>query len=372
MKVCYLNSGNLFGGIETLLVTLARYRGECPEMEPEFGVCFEGKYSRALRQEGVVVHNYGAARMSRPWQVWSARRMIAAQLRQSRPDVVVAHGSWSLAVLGPEVRKAGIPLVYWTHDRVASPMPWQEKWAKLTPPDLVIANSHYTAAGQDDLYPGIPRQVIYCALSPPLRRYEAEEIAEFRQRQNTPKDVPVILQVSRLDEHKGHRIHLQALGRLRDLPWICWIVAGPQRPAEKVFLEELKQQAKDLGIADRVRFLGWQEDVEIVFEAADVFCQPNTGAEPFGLTFVEALWRGKPVVSSAMAGALEVVSADCGILCPPGDASALAESLGRLVGEPELRGRLGAAGPARAQGLCDPAARLREVELCLRKLTGIA
>jgi glycosyltransferase involved in cell wall biosynthesis len=368
MKVLYLNSGNLFGGIETLLVTIARHRTARPAMIPEFGACFAGRYTEALRETGVAVHEFGPARMSRPWQVWRARKRLGRCLRESRPDVVVCHGSWSQALLGPAVRDAGIPLVYWTHDRVVEPLPWQERWAKTTPPDFIIANSRYTAAGQEALYRDVPAKVIYCALAPPRRRVSGAEIEAFRKAQGTSPESTVILQVSRLDPHKGHRLHLEALGQLKGLNWVCWMSGAPQRPAEEVYLGELRAEAARLGILERMRFPGWQPEIDTVFEAADVFCQPNSGPEPFGLTYVEALYREKPVVTTAMAGALEVLTPECGRLTPPGDAGALAEALRELVVDSALRANLGAAGPARARFLCDPAARLEEVETCLRQV----
>lgn len=368
MKVLYLNSGNLFGGIETLLVTLAQARGAEPEMIPEFAVCFEGKFAKRLREEGVAVTVLGEARMSRPWQVWKAQRRLRDWIRQRRPDIGICHGSWSQGLLGPVLRTEGVPLVYWTHDRVSEPLPWQERWAQRTPPDLVIANSAYTASGQGTLYKDCPQKVIYCALTPPRRRHSEEERRSFREKVDTDPDSTVIVQVSRLDPHKGHRIHLEALAKLRDLTWTCWIVAGPQRPAEAEYLRELRAQAAQLGIASKLRFLGWQESIDIVFDAADIFCQPNTGAEPFGLTFVEALWREKPVVTSAMAGALEVLTPECGLLCPPGDVEALANALRSLVTDPGKRKAMGANGPARAKFLCDPPARLAEIREALESV----
>jgi glycosyltransferase involved in cell wall biosynthesis len=368
LRVLYLNSGNLFGGIETLLVTLAECRKESPDMEPEFGVCFAGRFQRALEEAGVPVHNLGPARMSKPWQVWRARRNLQKVLRERRPDIVVCHGSWSQALLGPVARQENLPLVYWVHDRITLPLPWQERWAKLTPPDLTIANSGYTAVPEGALYPQVETKIIYCALRPPQRHFSAEERAAFRTAQNTDPSQTVILQVSRLDPHKGHRLHLEALGRIASLNWVCWMVAAPQRPAEKVMLEELQQRARELGIADKMRFLGWQESIELVMEAADIFCQPNSGPEPFGLTYVEALWRGKPVVTTAMGGALEVLTPECGILTQPGDVDSLAEALAKLIENPELRQSMGAQGPARAYDLCAPANRLPEIEKTLREV----
>jgi glycosyltransferase involved in cell wall biosynthesis len=87
--------------------------------------------------------------------------------------------------------------------------------------------------------------------------------------------------------------------------------------------------------------------------AADVYCQPNTGPEPFGIAFVEALLAGLPVVTSALGGALEIIDETCGIVVPPGDPVALSSELRDLIDDTELQGRLSAAGPARGRELCD-------------------
>jgi glycosyltransferase involved in cell wall biosynthesis len=107
-----------------------------------------------------------------------------------------------------------------------------------------------------------------------------------------------------------------------------------------------------------VRFLGERRDVAACMRAADIHCQPNTGPEPFGLAFVEALYAGLPVVTTALGGALEIVTDACGVLVPAGDAAALTRALRRLILDPDARRRLGSAGPSRARELCDPSRQL--------------
>src|SRR5215470_10318154 len=97
-RVLHVNAGNLYGGIETLLVTLARQRDFCAGVAPEFAVCFEGRLSEELRAAGVPVHLLGPARVSRPWTVWRVRRRLREVLAASRSDVVVSHGCWPHAV----------------------------------------------------------------------------------------------------------------------------------------------------------------------------------------------------------------------------------------------------------------------------------
>ena len=71
MRVLHVSSGNLFGGVEALLVALARERGLRPEMEPHFALCFVGRLSETLDEIGVPVHRLGGVRVSRPWTVWA-------------------------------------------------------------------------------------------------------------------------------------------------------------------------------------------------------------------------------------------------------------------------------------------------------------
>src|SRR6266851_284974 len=154
MNVLHLSAGNLFGGVETLLVTLARQRGLCPEMTPHFALCFEGRLASELRDAGVSVRLLNEVRVRKPWTVWRARRMLAGLLQQQRFDVVVCHSVWPQALFGPVVRSAGLPLIFWLHD-LPRGTHWLERWAKWTRPDVVICTSRFTAEGLPNLYRGV-------------------------------------------------------------------------------------------------------------------------------------------------------------------------------------------------------------------------
>src|SRR6185295_6685236 len=106
-----------------------------------------------------------------------------------------------------------------------------------------------------------------------------------------------------------------------------------------------------------------------IIAASDVYCQPNIDPEPFGITFIEALYAGKPVVGTSVGGPTEIIDDSCGFLVPPNDALALANILRRLIGNQELRTQLGAHGPLRAQGLCDPAMQMKNLHGTLARVT---
>jgi glycosyltransferase involved in cell wall biosynthesis len=180
----------------------------------------------------------------------------------------------------------------------------------------------------------------------------------------------VILQSSRLEEWKGQAILIAALGRMKELPgWEAWIAGGVQKSGESDYLSALRRRVEELGISERVRFLGQRSDVRQLMAAADVYCQPNTGPEPFGLAFVEALQAGLPVVTSGFGGAAEIVDATCGILTRPADIAAVSTALVELIDNPVRRAELGLKGPGRAAELCDPP---RQLERLAHALQGVS
>src|SRR6266704_2330635 len=107
MRVLHICSGNLFGGVETFLVTLARLRHLCPAMEPEFALCFAGRLSQELQAHNVAVQMLGEVRVRYPWTVARARRALKNLMRHKSYDVVVCHSAWLQAIFGPVVRARG-------------------------------------------------------------------------------------------------------------------------------------------------------------------------------------------------------------------------------------------------------------------------
>jgi glycosyltransferase involved in cell wall biosynthesis len=354
MKVLHISAGNLFGGIETVLVTMARERRQCPELKPHFSVCFEDRFSRELRATGAPVDYLGNVRVRNPLTILRARAALDRLLSQESIDVAICHSPWAHDVFGPVVKSHKVPLVFWSHGFVTG-RHWLEAWARKTQPALVVCNSHATQATVKKLFPDVSSQVIYAPVS---------NSAHIRVRRAETKPV-VVIQVSRMEKWKGHALLLEALAQLKDLPdWVCWVVGGAQTNREIDYEEGLHELAGRLEMGERVAFMGARDDVPDLLAQADIFCQPNLSPEPFGIVFIEALQSGIPVVSSSLGGAAEIVDDTCGILVPAGEVGPLASSLRGLIVDFQKRLQLGEAGPARAQALCDPArqlGKLREV-----------
>jgi glycosyltransferase involved in cell wall biosynthesis len=369
-RVLHIHSGNMFGGIETILVTVARYRAVDPQLDHQFALCFDDRLAAELRRHGVPVHLIGAARASRPWSVLAARKRLEEVMATERPDVLLCHAPWVLALFGKTLGRAGLPLAFWLHG-AATGKHWSERRAKHTAPSGYLCNSDFTASTLKLLYPRATGEVVYPPVPPleiPDRNASRREV---RARLETPHGAVVIIQVGRLELGKGFDILLYGLEAVaQDLPWVAWLVGGATTPTERKHEAELRRLAEGLGIANRVRFLGQRSDIAELLAGADVYVQPNTRPEGFGISLVEALYAGLPVVTSGLGGALEIVTDRCGVLVPPGWPERLSEALTELIKDETLRNRLGTAGPPRARELCAPAQQIGKLGEMLRSIGG--
>jgi glycosyltransferase involved in cell wall biosynthesis len=243
---------------------------------------------------------------------------------------------------------------------------WPERKARRYPPDRFICNSRFTAEAVSRWMPSVPRDVIYPPIvpNPPLHRDERRRV---RGAVGASDRTTVIVLASRLERYKGHHVLLRAAMRLRG-DFAIWIAGAPQRAHEADYLDELHQLAADPALRGRVRFLGDRPDVRRLIAAADIHCQPNTSPEPFGIAFVEAMYAGVPVVTTASGGPLEIVDGQSGVLLRDPSEAALAEALQQLIDNRVGRLALGSAGPSRARRLADPELRLREICEVVRAL----
>lgn len=155
---------------------------------------------------------------------------------------------------------------------------------------------------------------------------------------NTPEDVPVLLALGRLHANKGFDVLLPAL---QDVPRaVLWLGGiGPEEAA-------LKRLAGELGIANRVRFLGWRRDVGALMAAADVFVC-SSRHEPLGNVVLEAWAHRVPVVATVTSGPGDLIeNRRSGLLVPIEDAAALAGAINALLQDAALAATLVEAGHA--------------------------
>ncbi len=155
-----------------------------------------------------------------------------------------------------------------------------------------------------------------------------------------------LLFVGRAEPRKGLLTLAQAYVRLKERHDDIRLViasSGPQLPTVRAYLRA--HRVGDVLFAGRVS----DEDKRRWYKTADICCAPSTGRESFGIVLLEAMAAGRPIVASDIHGYKSVVQRNVSaLLVEPKDAEALADALERLVIDPQLRARMGAAGLARA------------------------
>ncbi|MBW8814789.1 MAG: glycosyltransferase [Caulobacterales bacterium] len=157
----------------------------------------------------------------------------------------------------------------------------------------------------------------------------------------TPHDAPLLLAMGRLHENKAHDVALQALAQVPD----AWLWIAGVGPLEA----KLRGMAQALGVADRVRFLGWRTDPSALYRTADVCVFPSR-FEPLGNVVIQAWAHGLPVVAAESQGPAALIRhGDDGLLTAVDDPDALASAVRQLLDDARLRARLAKAGARRVE-----------------------
>jgi len=266
-------------------------------------------------------------------------------LRTVRPSVFHAHLNWPLACrrgLAAAVL-ARVPAVVATVQLFGGP--------ERCPPSLVqqviskgvdrfLAVSDWVAHGLWHVSKVPARKIRVVRNGIPLRAFEGRVDERLRAMLSGGSARSLILTPARLDEQKGHKYLLKAAAMV---PEAVFVLAGdgPVRA-------ELEEQARALGVADRVVFLGYREDIPALLAACDLFVLPSL-FEGYPLSVMEAAAAQKPIVATAVGGTDEAIRhGETGLLVPPADPAALAKAIRTLLSEPALAARLAAAARARA------------------------
>ncbi len=373
IKVLHLTTSRLFGGVERFLLNLTERKELAPDIEFHFGLFYEGRFSAELKKLGAQSTLLGEPRWSRPWTILKSRRALKKLLVENKFDAVINHGGWVHSVCAPVLVKMKIKQILWQHD-APSPTHWIQRLGRLTRPNLIVANSEFTLATVRSLFRDVPAKIIF----PPIELRQSSVSATrqmVRDRLGATKSDVVILQAARFDRCKGHAVLIDALIELNRLnlgqfSWKCWLASEPQSEQEIHLVANLKATAKAAGILEHLIFIGHQSSMNEVYAAADIYCQPNIGAEAFGIVFAESMLARLPLVTTKLGGVSELADSDCALWTDAGSALSVAKALYELIQSPERRGRMGLHGFERAHRLCDPAIQINKISKALLELGG--
>jgi glycosyltransferase involved in cell wall biosynthesis len=339
MKILFLDQSGQLGGAELCLLDLAKFYGDrCLVALFESGPLVD----RLQQQKTPVqVLQPQALQMRKDSGLWAGLRnldrlipliMQVIQLaRQS--DVIYVNTAKALVVGAIASLISRKPLVYHLHD-IISP----DHFSRLNQTLLitlanwrakrVIANSQaakqafVAAGGKADRV-----DVIYNGFD--LDRYAVPRSQAQQLRLELGIDDKFVVgHFSRLSPWKGQHILLEALAQVPDSVVPNRVVAvfvGAALFGEDAYAAQLQQQVVDLGLTDRVKFLGFRSDIPALMAACDLVAHTSIVPEPFGRVIVEAMLCQTAVVATAAGGAIEIVADDrTGWLTTPGDVAALA------------------------------------------------
>ncbi len=324
------------------------------------GVCADGPLLADVRAAGLRVAPLPMARSLSPMAQWRALWAMVALLRAERPDLVHAHMPISGFLARLAARIAGVPRVAYTcHGFLFNqPGPWWRRalglameWLGGRLTDITLTVSTEEAADARRLWIARGAVPVGNGRDPAWFRPNPAARARVRQALGVPETQIVIVIVSRLVRHKGYP---ELLAAMRDVPDAELWVVGDRLPSDHGANLEALFDASGLG--SRLCRLGYRVDIADVLAAADIFTLPSH-FEGLPMSVIEAMLTGLPVVATAIRGPREqVADQETGFLVAPATVTPLAVALARLVADPALRARMGAAGRERAVRLYDEGA----------------
>jgi glycosyltransferase involved in cell wall biosynthesis len=296
----------------------------------------QGPVTNLLQAAGVPYRPLRSLRRSiHPVRDFLAARELAAAVREFAPDIMSVHTAKAGWIGRAVAARLGIPSVYTPHgwpigDRMGPRAGVLFEWAERVA-------SHWTSAivcvceGERNL-------ALHKRLAQADRLhviYNGVHDIPAGLRADVTAVPPRIVSVARLEAPKDPVTLLRALENIRAQPWELDLVGdGPLEP-------ELRRLAAGMGIADRVRFLGYVCDPAEVLARAQLFVL-SSRSEGFPRSVLEAMRAGLPVVASAVGGIPEAVSDGIeGLLVPRGDLGALAAALSGLLANGERRRQMG-------------------------------
>ncbi len=308
----------------------------------------EGDLSPMARARGVeltVIPALGPA--IRPMHDAMALGTLVRLFRHLRPDIVHTHTAKAGTLGRLAARLAGVPrIVHTFHGHVLegyfTPAATQffvrieRVLARRT--DRIITVSPRLRQTLLAMGIGRPEQVEVIPLGLELDRFLRipRGQAALRSSLRIPDGAPLLGIVGRLVPIKDHPTLLQAITLFPDggqAPHLLVVGDGERR-------EELQRLTHHLGLASRVHYLGWRDDLDAILGGLDVVicCSRNEGTP---VALIEAMAAGVPVISTDVGGVADLVAhGETGWLVPPGDPAALARGIGKLLGDPGLCRRL--------------------------------
>ena len=302
-------------------------------------------FQNELAALGVTCHQIDFARS--PFHLLQNHRayqQLKAVLRADAFDCIHCHTPVG-GIYGRQAAAAfQIPVIYTAHGFLffqGAPLwnwllfyPVEKYYARKTDVLITINSEDYDRAVRKMHAKQVVR-IPGVGLKPGKYRFASRSREEVREALDLPLDAILLISVGELNRNKNHRVIIQAMARLPQLP-LYYILCGKGKEAE--FLQEL---AQSLHLSNRVRILGYRQDVCDLLHASDIFCFPSK-REGLGMAALEAMEAGLPLVTSNIHGIRDYsLSGETGFACPVSNVEEFAHAIETLSENRNLRKRMG-------------------------------
>lgn len=372
--ILFVTHATALGGAELYLLDVAAHlRDRCG-----VAVFGRGPLEEKLKERGVSVHVLPAPgdlqRVRKTSGLWTGLYALPHVVRLTHRlrrvaadyDLLYANSQKTLIVGALAAWGARRPLIWNLHDVLTADhfSPFNRRlattWANCST-DLVVCNSAATETSFRESGGRSPTAIVYNGFDPaPFDAVTPDDVARVRTSLGIG-DAPAVGVYSRLAAWKGQKVLIDALP---ELPGVHALLVGDALfDGDARYADRLRTRVHRLGLSDRVHFLGFRDDIPRLMKAVDVVAHTSVAAEPFGRVIVEGLLAVRPVVATRAGGAVEIITDEVhGLLTPPGDVSALAQSLRSLLDDPARAARLARTGAAMARSRFSIAASAQSIE----------
>jgi len=353
------------GGAETILGNLLKLHDRT-KFAPAAVFLTEGPFYQEVREMGIPCTVVRAGRFRELYRTAVVAFLLAKWIRHYRADCVVSHMSLAHAYAALPARSLGAKTVVMLYGRI-NPSLALDRVAFRLPTDRILscaqditdhAKRFLSRANRERLRT-YRMGIDLSAFDPAVARDSLR--GEF----GIPPHVPIVGMIGRFEESKGQEYFLQAARLVAEThPTVRFVlVGGTQFGIQPWFKDRLHQLTLHLGLEERVVFAGFRNDMPQCLAAIDVVVHAPIDDSPGGVTMLEAMAMGKPVVTTGCGDRSEwMTNEEHGVIIPPRDPEAMARAIVRLLNNPSIARKMGAHGRERAKQVFSAEAMVREVE----------
>ncbi|WP_341731313.1 glycosyltransferase [Microcoleus sp. EPA2] len=345
MKILFLDQSGKPGGAELCLIDIAKpYRDSCL-----VGLFVDGAFRKLLEQQQIPVEVLAteaikvrkeSSLIQSLSSVTALLPLIAKVVQKARQyDLIYANTQKALVVGALASFFSRRPLVYHLHD-ILSTDHFSRTNLKVAVTlanrfaSLVIANSQASqaaflaAGGRSDII-----DIVYNGFEPEVYQIDRSHVSQLKTQLELDGQF-IVGHFSRLSPWKGQHILIEALTYCpKD---VTAILVGDALFGEQDYVQQLHKQVAELGLEERVKFLGFRSDIPQLMAICDLVAHTSIAPEPFGRVIVEAMLCGTPIVAAQSGGAMELIEPGInGFLVPPSKPQLLSEVINTCHNQPE-------------------------------------